>query len=149
MFAKISPDPPVPRASLVTASTHSACSGIWFLSPLCWTVISWSALRTKQFYILHIIIPVWKITFYNSKPSHLGTKNPTNVIECVPRKGRKGYHLNQIILLFGKWLFNYVPVLGFSFIISRVAELPLAWLPAVIWLSSTLQICWWLSTSLI
>lgn len=147
MFAKISPDPPVPIASLVTTLTHSACWDIWFLSPLCWTKISWSALSSKQFYSPHIIIPVWIITFYNSKPSRLGTKPPTNVIECVPRKSRKGYHLNQIILLFRKWLFNYVSVLGFSLIISRVAEL--AWIPAVIWFSSTLQTYWWLSTSLI
>lgn len=131
MFAKISPGPPVPIVSLVTAVAHSASSDIWFLSPWCWTVISWSALRTKQFYMPHIIIPVWIITFYNSKSPHLGTKTPMNMIECVPRKGRKGDHLNQIILLFRKWLFIYVPVLGFSFIISRVAELLLAWIPAV------------------
>lgn len=149
MFAKISPDPPVPIASLVTALTHPSCSDIWFRNPLCWTVISWSALRTKQCYMPHIIIPVWIITFYNSKPSLLGTKTPSNGIECVPRKGRKGYHLNQIILLFRKWMLNYVSVLGFSFIISRVAELPLAWIPAVFWFSSTSQTCSSLSTFLI
>lgn len=46
-FERISQDHPVSFESLTISSVHSAHSDIWFLNPLCWTAISWSALKTK------------------------------------------------------------------------------------------------------